>query len=98
MLKNFFKRKVYTGEAIFADKPWEEISPEEYMARNWLRYDCLDTEGLEFKNKKMKAWADRAAEIFNDHEKLEVCRKQFLSDEELKEEAVQIERVQQNGI
>jgi len=46
----------------------------------------------------MKSWADRAAAIFNDYDKLEACRKEFLSDEELKEEAVQIERGRQNGI
>ena len=97
MLKNLFQRKAL-GDRLFEDTPWKEISPEEYIAKNWLRYGCLDTEGLEFKNKKMKEWADRAAAIFNDSKKLEAVRREFLSDEELKEEAVQIERVQQNGI
>lgn len=97
MLKKLFQRKAL-GDRLFEDDPWKEISPEEYIARNWLRLDCLDTEGLEFKNKKMKKWADRAAEIFNDSKKLEEVRREFLTDEELKEEAVQIERVRQNGI
>ena len=97
MLKNLFQRKAL-GDQLFEDSPWKEMSPEEYIARNWLRYGCLDTKGLEFKNNKMKEWADRASEIFNDIEKLEACRKEFLSDEELKEEALQLERIKQNGI
>jgi hypothetical protein len=97
MLKDLFSDKAL-GDQLFEDTPWKEMSPEEYIARNWLRYECLDTKNLEFKNRKLKAWADQVAEIFNDIEKLEACRKEFLSDAELKEEAVQIERIEQNGI
>ncbi|MGJ8639106.1 MAG: hypothetical protein ACSHYA_06895 [Opitutaceae bacterium] len=97
MQKKFIKPEP-TGDFLFEDVAWKEISPEEYIAKNWLRYGCLDTTNLEFENNELKMWADQASSIFNNLRKLEACRKKFLTDDELKEQAVHIEKIEQNGL
>ena len=62
--------------------PWNQISPEEYAARNSHLIGAFAFDEFKFKNLEFQKWIVRLGSTLRDAEKLEEYRKKYLSPKE----------------
>jgi len=82
-------------ESVFR---WEEMSPEEYAAKHWIEFGTFTLEKEKIKNLEFQKWLGEFEVIFNNPEKLEACRKRYLSDEEYSEQESKLRKIDAHGL
>jgi len=71
---------------------WRDSTPEEYVARHWLRFGaCTLTRSNKFRDKQMLEWITRFEEISHNMKLLKECRVAHLTIEERKEQDRQLQ-------
>jgi hypothetical protein len=64
--------------------PFREMSPEEYAARHGADWACFSFHEFQYRNAELDVWIQKLGRIFLTPGRLQQCREEFLSPEELK--------------
>ena len=89
----------YDDDFFNEDFPtWRTVSPEKFMAENWLSFGALSMKNKRFKDGDMAAWAARIDEIFHDSDLLESCRKEHLSFAQKRKQKALLKEIKRHGL